>query len=295
MPALDRSSSPSGARLRCLLWPLLALLPVLPFQEALHAVTKVIDGDTIEVEVDGQRERVRYIGVDTPERDDPREVVRRLAARATEANEALVGGRRVRLELDVERRRYGRLLAYVWVGDTLVNERLLRGGHAQTFTVPPNVRYAERFLEAQRTARAERRGLWGEAAAEGGLAAERDAATPAGGPRIGAADADEHVGRFATVCGRVVGARYVRGTRGRPTFLNFERSYPRQLFTVVIWEAARSRFETPPEETFEGRDVCVEGWIQRHRGTPQVVVEDPAQLTLPPDTASPRRCETGSG
>jgi len=76
-------------------------------------------------------------------------------------NRGLVIGRRVRLELDVQPRdRYGRLLAYVWVGDTMVNAELVRLGYAQVMTVPPNVRYQDLFLKLQREARDAGRGLW---------------------------------------------------------------------------------------------------------------------------------------
>jgi len=120
--------------------------------EALCA--RVIDGDTIEL-ADG--EHVRYIGIDTPEMRP----VEAWAEAATEANRELVGARMVRLEPDVqERDRYGRLLAYVWAGDMLVNEELLRRGFAQVSTYPPNVRYERRFLAAQREAREAGRGLW---------------------------------------------------------------------------------------------------------------------------------------
>ncbi len=118
--------------------------------------TRVIDGDTIELS-DG--EHVRYIGIDTPEMRP----VEAWAEAATEANRELVEGRIVRLELDVqERDRYGRLLAYVWVGDLLVNEELVRRGLAQVSTYPPNVRYERRFLAAQREARAAGCGLWSD-------------------------------------------------------------------------------------------------------------------------------------
>lgn len=248
---------------------LFLLLSFFPLQEALLRVTQVIDGDTIEVEVDGSRERVRYIGIDTPERDDERPEVRAMARRATEANRRLVGGRRVRLEFDAEERdRYGRLLAYVWVGDTLVNERLLREGYAQLLTIPPNVRYAERFLAAQREAREEGLGLWSERAGDVPLGA------------IPASEAELHVGERATVCGAVTEARHVARTRGRPTFLNFGPPFPRHDFTVVIWGAARERFPHPPEEMFAGREVCVEGTITRYRGTPQIVVEDPEAIRI---------------
>ncbi len=266
-PSAGKTTPGSNSRVRAA--PLLLLFLALPLQEALHRVVRAIDGDTIEVERDDRRERVRYIGIDTPETDDPRTAVRELAERASQANARLVEGRRVRLEFDVERRdRYGRLLAYVWVGDTLANEWLLREGYARLFTYPPNVRYVERFRAAQRTAREEGRGLWG---AEPDLAP----ALP-----IPATEAKDHVGERATVCGEVVGARYLSGLRGRPTFLNFEEPYPEQPFTVVIWAEARSRFDEPPEVTFRRRRVCVTGTIESYRGTPQIVVEEPSQIRI---------------
>lgn len=133
---------------------LLVLLVAACVQDATVDVLRVVDGDTIVVEIDGRRERVRYIGIDTPEMNDARAAILVQAREATEANEQLVGGKSVRLEFDVQRRdKYGRLLAYVWVGDTLVNEELVRRGFAELLTIPPNVRYAERLAEARRTAR----------------------------------------------------------------------------------------------------------------------------------------------
>jgi micrococcal nuclease len=121
---------------------------------------RVVDGDTIEL--DGG-EKVRYIGIDTPETVHPREPVQWMGKEATQANRVLVEGRKVGLEYDVERRdKYGRTLAYVWAGDVLVNERLVQLGYAQVSTYPPNVRYVERFLAAQRQAREAGRGLWGK-------------------------------------------------------------------------------------------------------------------------------------
>ena len=132
-------------------------------------VTRVYDGDTIEIEFHGVRERVRYIGIDTPERDDDRPAIRELARDATAANRALVGGHRVRLEFDLERRdRYGRLLAYVTIGDTLVNEWLVRNGFAEAHEYPPNVRHQGRLDAAEREARAARLRLW-----DGRLAGQR--------------------------------------------------------------------------------------------------------------------------
>jgi len=126
-------------------------------------VVRVVDGDTIIVRLAGKGERVRYIGMDTPESVKPNSPVECFGKAASAENERLVGGRTVRLEFDVERRdRYGRLLAYIRLADgSMVNELLLRRGYAMTLTIPPNVRYAERFVKAQRAARAAGRGLWG--------------------------------------------------------------------------------------------------------------------------------------
>ena len=115
-------------------------------------VTRVIDGDTFVVT---GGERVRLIGVDTPERGDC------LSRAATALTRRLVGGRAVRLRFDVERRdRYGRLLAYVHRGELFVNAELVRRGFAMALTVPPNVRHAGRFVALQREARRAGRGLW---------------------------------------------------------------------------------------------------------------------------------------
>ena len=126
-------------------------------------VVKVVDGDTIHVQVGSAREKVRYIGVDTPETKDPRKPVQCFGERASQFNERLVAGERVRLVRDVEERdRYGRLLAYVFRDrDALfVNAELARLGYAQPLTIAPNVRYADRFAALAREAREAGRGLW---------------------------------------------------------------------------------------------------------------------------------------
>ena len=126
--------------------------------ELLH----VVDGDTIGVRYEGREERVRYIGIDTPEVDhEGGEFSEPFAEEATAANERLLGEGPLRLVFDVEHRdRYGRLLAYVFVGETMINEALLREGLAVVLTIPPNVRHAERFVAAQEAARAAEVGLW---------------------------------------------------------------------------------------------------------------------------------------
>ena len=96
---------------------------------------RVIDGDTIEVSIEGKAYRVRYIGIDTPETGEW------MAAEATAMNKKLVGGKVVKLEKDVsETDKYGRLLRYVWVGNLMVNAEQVRLGCAQVSTYPPDVK-----------------------------------------------------------------------------------------------------------------------------------------------------------
>ena len=126
-------------------------------------VVRVVDGDTIQVCcVFGDRVKVRYIGVDTPETHHPMRGVEPYGKEAAEANRKLVDGKTVRLEFDVqEQDRYGRLLAYVYLEEgTFVNAWLVENGYAVVMTIPPNVKYQELFLKLQREAREARRGLW---------------------------------------------------------------------------------------------------------------------------------------
>jgi micrococcal nuclease len=126
-------------------------------------VVRVVDGDTIVVARGGAQERVRYIGVDTPETVKPRTPVQCFGKKASAFNHRLVEGRSVRLVADAEERdRYGRLLAYVYRADDglFVNAELVRRGFATTLTIPPNVRYAERFRALAAEARRAGRGLW---------------------------------------------------------------------------------------------------------------------------------------
>jgi micrococcal nuclease len=125
-------------------------------------VTRVVDGDTVEVQLGGREEDVRYIGVDTPETVKPDEPVQCFGPEASDFNHQLVEQQRVRLVFGVERRDvYGRLLAYVYLGDRFVNAELVRRGLARTLTIPPNDRYASRFKRLQMAAARAGRGLWG--------------------------------------------------------------------------------------------------------------------------------------
>jgi len=140
-----------------------------PARDLRGRVVRITDGDTIRVALAGRVERVRYIGIDTPEEVKPDTPVQCYARRAAAENARLVAGRRVRLVLDVEPRdRFGRLLAYVYRDSDglFVNDALVRGGFARTLTIPPNVRFAGRFARLARQAREAGRGLWSACAPE---------------------------------------------------------------------------------------------------------------------------------
>ncbi len=133
--------------------------PVAGHSGKLVTVVSVVDGDTIKIE---GGEVVRYIGMNTPETVAPRRPVECFGKEASAKNKELVQGKTVELEKDIsERDTYGRLLRYVWIGDMLLNEYLVREGFAQVSTYPPDVKYAERLLAAQRLAVEEKKGMWG--------------------------------------------------------------------------------------------------------------------------------------
>ena len=118
-------------------------------------VTQVIDGDTIII---GTGQRVRYIGIDTPEVYPQPEAG---GMEAWQANRKLVEGKKMRLERDVsDTDKYGRLLRYVYVGDVLVNAELVRLGLAEAKAYPPDTRYQELLEQLESEARQAGRGMW---------------------------------------------------------------------------------------------------------------------------------------
>ena len=136
-------------------------------------VEKVVDGDTIDVALAGRTERVRLLGIDTPESVKPDTPVQCFGHEASARMRALLPDRTpVRLVRDVEERdSFGRLLAYVYrqPDGLFVNLDLVRGGYAQVLTFPPNVAHAAELQRAGREARRSTRGLWGACPAAASL------------------------------------------------------------------------------------------------------------------------------
>lgn len=126
-------------------------------------VTNVIDGDTFTIE---GGKVVRIIGIDTPETVHPSKPMQCYGKEASNKITELIEGQKIRLEKDVsETDKYNRLLRYVWKGEVLINELLVKEGYAQSSSYPPDIKYQERFVAAQQEARDNQRGLWGSACA----------------------------------------------------------------------------------------------------------------------------------
>lgn len=128
-----------------------------PDRQAAYVVN-VVDGDTIEVQIEGQSFRVRYIGIDTPEYNQP------FGPEASRANSLLVGNQTVYMERDVSNTdQYGRLLRYVYLGNgTFINQELVRQGVAEAVAYPPDTRHQSLFEDAQIQASQTGIGIWGQ-------------------------------------------------------------------------------------------------------------------------------------
>lgn len=141
-------------------------------------IVRVVDGDTVILRIDGRQERVRLIGMNTPESVDPRRPVECLGKEASaKATEILTAGMPVHTEPDPTqdvRDRNGRLLLYLWTPDgVLFNEQMIRLGFASEFTFAAPYRYQNQFRAAEREARAAKRGLWADNACVGQIRARR--------------------------------------------------------------------------------------------------------------------------
>lgn len=136
-------------------------------------VVRTIDGDTIEVELNGKKEKVRLIGIDTPETHHPTKPVQPYGPEAENYTRTQLEGKTIWLEKDVqELDKYNRVLAYVWLSQPtkvddneirakLFNAKLLLDGYAQLLTIPPDVKYVDYFTKYQSQARELNKGLWG--------------------------------------------------------------------------------------------------------------------------------------
>lgn len=215
---------------------------------------------------------VRYLGLDTPETHHPEKPVEYFGVKASKFNKQLVGGKKVKLEYDVQKKdQYGRVLAYIYVkqgGEWInVNAELLREGYARVYTLPPNVKYSDYFLELEREARENCKGLW-QAYCE----------DP---PVFSATEIEEKMGKYL---GKVVTVRYqVIGTydSGDIIFLNSSSNYETD-FTAVIFKDDEQYFikrGIEPVRDYDGKTIKVTGELQKYDG-PEIILYHPYQVEV---------------
>lgn len=219
-------------------------------------MTTVYDGDTVKVRIRRDFERkVRLIGINCPEMEDPREEVRLQAHLAQRFTFYHLYRKNVRLTYDWEREDHlGRLLAYVWTeDDRLFNRFILEEGFASAFLKYPfREDYRQAFTAAERAARRRGRGLWLEPPY----------------PKIGMNDAARSLGRLVTVRYECRELEKMRG------FVFLQASG--RKFAALIPEKNKPLF--PDIETFRGVHLEVSGFLEEFRGQPQIVVDHPSQI-----------------
>jgi len=227
-----------------------------------YIVSHVVDGDTIEL---SNGEIVRYIGVDTPEIREKKnsEWVYDPMPYAEEArafNRKLVEGKPVRLEFDVQKRdKYKRLLAYVYAGDKMINTEMAGAGLAMIYTYPPNIKYTRRFLDAQKEARENKRGLWVDLEEK----------------RIPASEARKNIGKIKMVEAEVIDTRLTE----RLLVLKFKNSFKAVIYRNNIPYESKDMARSP-DKYFQGKIVRVYGIIKEYKKYPEIVIHDMSQLEI---------------
>lgn len=226
-------------------------------------VTKVIDGDTVRLE---NGETLRYIGIDTPEvkiKQNNHFVYKPqpYAIEAKKLNEKLVKNKIVRIEFDVEKTdRYKRLLGYCFIANTLVNAKLLEEGFAVTYTIPPNVKYVDTFVAAQKDARKNAKGMWGVY------------------ETVVAEKAIDYVNQIRTVKGKVFAVR--RTKNGILLSLGVNQKTP---FKIMIFNNSLKYFydkNIDPLNFYMAKIVEISGRIRRYKQTAQIIVSSPEEISI---------------
>lgn len=239
-------------------------LPFQSLQRVDYTVEKVIDGDTIQLS-NGQK--VRYIGIDAPEitkRKDSKWAYDPMpyGNEAKDFNRKLVEGKKVSLEFDVQKfDKYKRLLAYIYLEKEMVNLKIVEAGYAMLYTSSPNIKYAEKLLEAQKDARINKRGLWGYL----------DSAEN----RISTDKVKANIGKMKAVEGKVLDTHLTE----KVFILKF-----RDNFKVVMFKNRFANLDKnilrSPDTYFKGRLVRVSGVIKEYKGSPEIILNDLSQMEI---------------
>ncbi|MEK6591316.1 MAG: thermonuclease family protein [Nitrospinota bacterium] len=225
-------------------------------------VRHVIDGDTI---IATTGEKVRYLGIDAPELASEKGPVQFFAEDSKNANKELVNGKSIRMEFDAEKiDRHGRLLAYVYLKDgTFINAKLIDGGSARVYFIPPNMKYYDQFKKLEKEAIGRQEGLWSE---------------PYSTTPIPHFEAIKHIGKYRFIEGTV---KKVYKTE-KAIYLNFGEN-PDEDFTVTIFNRDYPRFYEKGIDLinyYTGKKIIVYGKVKLYRGA-EIIVSFPEDIIVP--------------
>ena len=223
--------------------------------------TSVIDGDTIRLD---NGETVRLIGIDAPELSQPGgELSRQYLAH-------LVLGKRISLDKGYEDKdKYNRLLRFVYIGTTCVNEEMIRQGYAEARYLSPDDPVREYFIQLEIEAEITKAGLW-----SGNIFQPRSRLNWDDLPVINWSDAHKYYGQCVIVEGIIVKTY----NSGIVCFLNFHTNY--NYFSAVIFASDFSEFAMPPELFYSGKRVHIIGIIKAYNGSPEIIVKTPDQIRI---------------
>ena len=236
--------------------------------EGTKLVTKIIDGDTVIIEGGYS---VRLLGIDADEKGYP------CYSSAKERLEELVLNKEVYLESDKEDQdQYKRYLRYLILDGENINLKLVKEGLAIARFSPENTKYKEEIINAEKEARENKIGCkWGE---------KQKNITRDGGNRppdiddaIDACNAGNYIGKEKTVAGKIADGYK---SKTNTVFLNFEKPYPNQCFTAVIFSSDLINFPENPQSFYEGKIVKIKGVIKEYQGKPEIILKDRSQIEI---------------
>lgn len=233
-----------------------------------YKVLKVTDGDTIVIN-HPKVKKVRYLGIDAPEKLSVRSPGEPFHLRSTDLNRKLVEGRSVTVEFDQEKQdHYGRLLGYIFVDGTFVNEEIVRQGLARALFIGKNKRYKDRILKAQQEAKNARRGMWGD---------PQNFKTPAENRRflIKPADVKNHINRSVVVRGNI---KSVTKKNSKVIVMSMENSLNLVFFRSDL--GSFRFFGINPADFYPEKRVEVIGRVKMYRGYPQITVKHPISIKV---------------
>lgn len=234
-------------------------------------VTEVIDGDTFKT---GAGSTVRLLGINAPEINDAGGDI------AKQMLVCLIQGKHVRLVRDLtDKDDYGRLLRYVFVGNTHVNAEMVRMGYAELRFYPPDTLYVADMRKLEKTAIRNKRGLWAFSVFQVSDTTDTAIVYPTTSAKnievISWSNAAKYYGQTVVVEGKIVASN----NTGKVCFLNFHKDW-RRYFTAVIFASDFDRFPPHPEDYYLNRMVRVRGLVKEYQSKPEIILKSPSQIEV---------------